>query len=90
MGELSRIKSFLALSLNNPKPIISFVRSNNLLDKMPFYRLTQYCRPNTVVDIARKLKVSTIPAGIKYKFGIQALKVIKNKIELYMKNENHL
>jgi hypothetical protein len=34
---------FIALSLSNPKPIISFARKNNLLHKMPFCHLTQYC-----------------------------------------------
>jgi hypothetical protein len=82
MGEL-----FLALSLSNPKPIISFARNNNLLDKMPFCHLTQYCRSNTTVDIARILKVSTSPAGIKYKFGIQVPKRIKNAIDLYKRME---
>jgi hypothetical protein len=62
---------FFALSLSNPKPIISFARNNNLLDKMPFGHLIQYCTSNTAVDIARILKASTSPAGIKYKFGIQ-------------------
>jgi hypothetical protein len=33
------------------------------------------------VDIARKLKVSASPTGIKYKFGIQTLEGIKNTIE---------
>jgi hypothetical protein len=32
------------------------------------------------VEIARILKVSTSPADIKYKFGIQLHKGIKNKI----------
>jgi hypothetical protein len=31
----SWVNSF-ALSLSNPKPLISFARNNNLLDKMPF------------------------------------------------------
>jgi hypothetical protein len=69
--------NYFALSLNNPKPIISFTWNNNLLDKMPFCHLTQYCRSNVAVDISRILKVSTSPAGIKYKFGIQVLKGIK-------------
>jgi hypothetical protein len=34
------------------------------------------------VDIARILKVSTSPAGIKYKYGIQIAKGIKNAINL--------
>jgi hypothetical protein len=57
---------------------------------MPFCYLTQYCRSNTSVDIARILKVSTSPAGIKYKFGIQVPRGIKNKIDLDQKNGNQL
>jgi hypothetical protein len=55
---------------------------------MPFCQLTQYCRSNMAVDIARILKVSTSPAGIKYKFGIQAPKAIKNAFDLDKKNRN--
>jgi hypothetical protein len=36
---------------------------------------------NTEVDIARILKASTSPVGIKYKFGIQVHKGIKNEID---------
>jgi hypothetical protein len=82
--------NLFALSLGNPKPIISFARNNNILDKMPFCHLTQYCRSNTAVDIARILKVSTSSAGIKYKFGIQVPKGIKNAIDLDKKNGNKL
>jgi hypothetical protein len=57
---------------------------------IPFCHLTQYCRSNTAVDIARILKVSTSPAGIKYKFGIQVSKGIKNAINLDKKNGNQL
>jgi hypothetical protein len=82
--------NYFALSLSNPTSIISFARNNNLLDKMPFCHLTQYCRLNTTVHIARILKVSTSPAGIKYKFGIQVPKVINNAIDLDKKNGNQL
>jgi hypothetical protein len=80
--------NYLALSLSNPKLIISFARNNNILDKMPFCHLIQYCRLNTAGDMARILKVSTSPAGIKYKFGIQVPKGIKNAIDLDKKNGN--
>jgi hypothetical protein len=86
MGELC----FFALSLSNPKPIISFARNNYLLDKMPFFHLTQYCRSMMAVDIARILKVSTSPAGIKYKFGIQVPEGINNAIDLDEKYGNQL
>jgi hypothetical protein len=50
------------LNLSDSKHIISFARNN----------LTQFCRSNTEVDIARILKVSTSPAGITYKFDIHS------------------
>jgi hypothetical protein len=46
-NDINKTKSwvtYFALSLSNPKPIISFARNNNLLDKMPFSHLTLYCR----------------------------------------------
>jgi hypothetical protein len=57
---------------------------------MPFCHLTQYCRLNMAVHIARTLKVSTSPAGIKYKFGIQVPKGINNAIHLDKNNGNQL
>jgi hypothetical protein len=57
---------------------------------MPFCQLIQYCRSNTAVDIARILKISTRPAGIKYKFGIQLPKEIKNVFDLDKNNGNQL
>jgi hypothetical protein len=57
---------------------------------MPFCHLTQYCSSTTAVDIARILKISTSPAGIKYKFGIQDPKGIKNATDLDKKNGNQL
>jgi hypothetical protein len=44
----------------------------------------------TAVDTARILKISVSPAGIKYKFGIQVPKGIKNEIDLDKKNGNQL
>jgi hypothetical protein len=43
-----------------------------------------------VEDIARIQKVSSSPAGIKYKFVIQVPKGIKNEFELDRKNRNQL
>jgi hypothetical protein len=85
--------NYFALSLSNPTPIVSFARNNRnnkLLDNIPFCHLTQYCRLNTAVDIARIQKFSTSSAGIKYKFSIQVSKVIKNAIDLDKKNGNQL
>jgi hypothetical protein len=90
-NDVNKTKSwvnYFVSSLNNSKSIISFSKNNNLLDKMPFCHLTQYCRSDTAVDIARILKVSTSPAGIKYKVGIQIPKGSKNAIDLDKKNGN--
>jgi hypothetical protein len=57
---------------------------------MHFCRFTQYCRSNTAVDIAMVIKISTSPTGIKYKFGMQVPKEIKNEIHLDNKNGNQL
>jgi hypothetical protein len=92
-NDINKTKSWLnyfALSLNNPKPIISFARNNNLLDMMAFCHLTQYCRSNTAVHIARILQVSSSPTGIKYKFCIQIPEGIKNVVDLDKKNGNQL
>jgi hypothetical protein len=92
-NDVNKTKSwvkYFALSLSNPKPIISFARNNNHLDKIPFCHLIQYCRSNTAVDIASIPKVSSSPAGIKYKFGIHVPKGIKNAIDLDKKNGNQL
>jgi hypothetical protein len=76
-NEINKTKSwvnYFALSLRNPKPIISFASKIDLLFKIPFCHFTQYCRSNTAVDIARIFKVSTSHAGIKYNFGISKSK----------------
>jgi hypothetical protein len=94
-NDINKTKSWVnyddfSLSLRNPKLIISSEMDNNLSDKMPFCHLTQYCRSNTAVHIARILKVSISPVGIKYKFGIQVSKGIKNAIDLDKNNGNQL
>jgi hypothetical protein len=51
---------------------------------MHLYHLTQYCRSNTGLYIANKVFVS--PGSIKYKFGIQVPKGIKNTTKYDKKN----
>jgi hypothetical protein len=82
--------NFFALSLSNPTPIISFARSHNLLDEMPFRHLTQYSKIKTAVEIAKIHELSASPTSIRYKFGIQGPKGIKSAIELDKKNESSL
>ena len=57
---------------------------------MPFNHLIQYCKTKSSVDIARIHKASTNPTSIKYKFGVQVPKGIKNAINLDKKNGNNL
>ena len=82
--------NFFALSLNNPTPVITFARNQNLLDRIPFCHLVQYCKTKTPMEITRVYKASSSPTGIKYKFGIQVPKGIKNAINLDKKNGNNL
>ena len=71
-------------------PTISFARNNNFMYKMPFCHLIEYCKSKSSVDISGTQKVSAKPTSIKYKFGIQVPKGIKNAIELDKKNGNSL
>ena len=57
---------------------------------MPFCHLIQYCKSKSSVDIEGIQKVSANLTSIKYKFGIQVPKGIKNAIELDKKNGNSL
>ena len=88
--QVTVMDKFFALSLSNPTPTISFARNNKFMYKMPFCHLIQYCKSKKSVDIAGIQKVSAKPTSIKYKFGIQVPKGIKNAIELDKKNGNSL
>ena len=72
--------NFFALSLSNPTPIISFARNDGYLDKMPFCHLIQYCKSNPSTNSAKGQGVSANPTGLKYKFGIQIPKGIKDAL----------
>jgi hypothetical protein len=82
--------NFFALCLSNPTPVIWFARKHNLLDKMPFQHLVNYCKVKTPVDTVRIHKASTSSNIVKYKFGIQIPREIKNAIHLDNKNGNNL
>ena len=53
---------------------------------MPFRQLAQYCMSSTEVENAVH-KLIASPSRVRYKFGIQVLKEIKNTIDLDKKNE---
>ena len=78
--------NFFALSLSNPTPRISFARNNNFINNMPFCHLIKHYKSKSSVDISGTQKVSPKPTSIKYKFGIQVPKGIKNAIEFENKN----
>ena len=56
----------------------------------PGNHIVQYCKTKTPMEITRVYKASSSPTGIKYKFGIQVPKGIKNAINLDKKNGNNL
>jgi hypothetical protein len=57
---------------------------------MPFQHLVHNYKVRTLVDTVRIYKASTSSTSIKYKFGIQIPKGIKNAIHLDNKNGNNL
>jgi C-terminal processing protease CtpA/Prc len=57
---------------------------------MPFQHLVNYCKVKTPVDTVRIHKASTSSSIVKYKFGIQIPRGIKNAIHLDTKNGNKL
>jgi hypothetical protein len=60
--------------------IISFARKHNLLDKIDFQHLVHYCKARTQVEAAKILKASASSTSVKYKFGIQVPRGMKNAI----------
>jgi hypothetical protein len=90
INKLQSWANFFALSLSDPTPVILFARSQNLLHRIPFCHLTLYCKAKTPMEITRVHKALTSPTGIKYKFGIQVPKGIKNALNLDKKNGNNL
>ena len=57
---------------------------------MPFRHLTQYCKTKTAIEMAKVNKTLASPTYIRYKFGIEVPRGIKNAIELDRKNGNTL
>ena len=57
---------------------------------MPFRHLAQYFMFKTELKKAKVYKSTATPISIKYKFGIQVPKGIKNSIDLDKKNGSNL
>jgi hypothetical protein len=57
---------------------------------MPFCHLIRYCKAKIPMENTRVHKASTSPNGIKYRFGIQVPKGIKNALNLDKKNGKNL
>jgi hypothetical protein len=60
------------------------------LDKSPFCHLIPYFKVKPPLNIAKVHKVTSSPTTVKYKFGVQVPKGIKNAISLDKKNKNNL
>jgi hypothetical protein len=92
-NDLNRSQSwvnFFALCLSKRTPIISFAKDHKLLEKSPFCHIIPNCKSKPSLNMSKACNVSTIPTTIKYKFGIQVPRGIKNAISLDKKNKNHL
>jgi Reverse transcriptase (RNA-dependent DNA polymerase) len=82
--------NFFALYLSNPTPITSFAKEHQLLEKSPFCHLIPYCKAKPSLNISKSCTVSSSPTTVKYKFGIQVPRGIRNAISLDKKNKNNL
>ena len=60
MNKLHSWVNFFALSLSSSKPIISFAKNNECLNKMPFFYLIQYYKSKPSTNIAKIQKVSKV------------------------------
>jgi hypothetical protein len=92
-NDLSKSQSsdnVFALCLSNPTPVISFAREHKLLDTSPFCHLIPYYKFKPPLNIAKVHKATSSATSVKYKFGIQVPKGIKNAISLDKKNNNNL
>jgi hypothetical protein len=74
--------NFFALCLSNPTPVISFAKEHQLLDKPPFYNLIPYCKSKLSTNVSKACNVLSNPTTVKYKFGIQVPRGIRNAISL--------
>jgi hypothetical protein len=64
--------NFFALCLSNPTPVILFAsKKHNLLDKIPFQYLVNYCKVSAPVDTVRIHMASALSTSVKYKFENQ-------------------
>jgi hypothetical protein len=61
-----------------------------LLDKSPFCHLIPYCNAKPSLKTSKACIVSNSPTTVKYKFGIQVPRGIRNAITLDKKNKNNL
>jgi Reverse transcriptase (RNA-dependent DNA polymerase) len=82
--------NFFALCLSNPTTVISFAKEHQLLDKSPFCHLIPYCKAKPSLKMSKACIVSNSPTTVKYKFGIQVPRGIRNAISLDKKNKNNL
>jgi hypothetical protein len=79
--------NFFALCLSNPTPAISFAKEHKMSHKSLFYNLIPYCKSKLSMNVSKASNVSTSPTTVRYKFGIQPPRGIRNAITLDKRNK---
>ena len=81
---------FYALALQDPIPILRYIRNKPLIDQKVFQPLLKYCTGDPPNQLARAFKSKTTSTSTKYKFGIQVPLGIKQAYEIDRLNGNTL
>ena len=80
--------SLFALALQDPIPILKYVKKNHLFGQDPFRMLVNYCTGEATSHMARAFKAKVKPGGPKFKFGVQVPMGVKQALALDRKNGN--
>ena len=80
--------SLFALALQDPIPILHYIKRNHLFGQNPFRLLVNYCTGDATSHLVRAFKAKVKPGGPKFKFGVQVPMGVKQALALDRKNGN--
>jgi hypothetical protein len=67
-----------------------FCQGTQTVEKSPFCYFISYCKAIPSCNVSKAYNVSNSPTTVKYKFGIQVPRGIRNAMSLDKKNQNNL
>ena len=79
-----------AVVLQDPIPILHYVKANHLQSQQEFQNLVNYCAGEAPSELSRAFKAQTKPGSPKFKFGVQVPMGLKQAAKLDKENGNTL